>query len=169
MQRIVIVGSPGGGKSTLARALGAKLGLPVHHLDALFWRPGWVEAARTEFDQAQADAVRGERWIIDGNYGRTYALRMARADTIVWVDLARGQCLWRTLRRWGQWRGRVRPDMGERCPERLPDLGFLRFIWNFRRETEPKLRAAIAEHGGHAALVRVRSDVEMAAFVDGAR
>ena len=67
MKRIMIIGCGGSGKSTLARQLGDKTGLPVVHLDQLFWRPGWVHISREEFNAAHREAVMGERWIIDGN------------------------------------------------------------------------------------------------------
>jgi adenylate kinase family enzyme len=164
-QRIAIVGNAGAGKSTLAVALGARLHLPVHHLDAMFWLPGWVERSRDEFDALQRAAAEGDRWVIDGNYGRTYGLRFARADTILWLDLPRLRCVRGVLGRTLRYRGVTRPDVGAECPEQTPTLAFLYYVWNFARDTQPKLERALAQHGQHATLVRLRSDAETQAFL----
>ena len=90
MQRIVILGCSGAGKSTFAQALGARLGLPVVHLDALFWRPGWKEPEPESFRMAVAAAVAGDAWITDGNYaGRTFDLLLPRADAVLFVHQPR--------------------------------------------------------------------------------
>ena len=75
-QRILIIGCPGSGKSTLARRLSAQTGLPIVHLDALYWLPGWVERSREDFDALLQDKLEKPRWIIDGNYTRTLAMRL---------------------------------------------------------------------------------------------
>jgi adenylate kinase family enzyme len=76
MRRILVWGAPGTGKSTLARAIGARLGLPVIHLDAEYWRPGWVAPAQEEWlAQVTALAAR-DAWVMDGNYSATWHLRL---------------------------------------------------------------------------------------------
>lgn len=76
MKRIMIIGSGGAGKSTLARQLGERLQLDVYHLDALMWRPGWEIAPREERIDIQKQLVKKDEWIIDGNFGNTLDLRL---------------------------------------------------------------------------------------------
>jgi adenylate kinase family enzyme len=86
MQRIAIIGSAGTGKSTLARRLGELTGLNVIHLDALYWRPGWVAPPDEEWDTIVEEIASQENGITDGNYGRTMEPRLERADTVVFLD-----------------------------------------------------------------------------------
>jgi adenylate kinase family enzyme len=167
MQRIAIIGCSGTGKSTLARKVGARLDLPVVHLDALFWEPGWKEAEPEAFRARVAKALAGGRWVSDGNYNtRTFDLRLPQADLIVWLD----QPLWLRFVRvaWRAFRHRRggRLDMGPDCPEKL-DRAFLAFIWNFDRVTRPRIEAAIARLAPHVPLVRLRGDAQIAAFLQG--
>ena len=132
MERIMIIGCGGSGKSTLARMLGEKTGLPVVHLDKLFWRPGWVSLSKEEFDQVHQEAINRERWIIDGNFDRTIPERLRRCDTVIYLDFSRLACLLGVVKRILTNYGKVRPDMGDGCPERF-DLEFLKWVWNFNR------------------------------------
>ena len=132
MERIVIIGCGGAGKSTLARKLGEKLGLPVVHLDRLFWRPGWVQVSQEEFDALLRMELAKDKWIMDGNFNRTIPERVERCDTIIYLDFNRFTCLRGVAKRFITNIGKVRPDMGEGCPEKV-DLEFLKWIWNFNK------------------------------------
>ena len=83
MHRILIIGCCGAGKTTLARELGARLGLEPVHLDWLWWRPGWRERGREEFDAELAELLRRPEWILDGNFQRTLPERLKFADTVI--------------------------------------------------------------------------------------
>src|SRR3954454_21907752 len=89
MQRILVMGSSGSGKSTFARRLSAITGIPTVSLDALFWKPGWMPSDAAEFQQRVSKAVAQRQWIIDGNYASSAAgeVRRGLADTIIWFDL----------------------------------------------------------------------------------
>lgn len=152
--RIAIVGSPGAGKSTLARALAARTGLPLVHLDQLHWQPGWTEPEEDEWQARVAAAAAGERWIIDGNYGSTFAPRLARADLVLWLDMPTSLCLWRVTARAVRGWGQVRPDMAAGCPEQL-DPAFLLYVARFRADGRPRLMAAL--EGISAPVMRIRS------------
>ena len=143
MNRIVVIGSPGSGKSVLARHLGQRTRLPVFHLDSLFWRPGWVETPAEEWKARQADLVAGDRWIIDGNYTETLDIRLPAADTIVFLDFPRRTCVRGILVRELTPTGRRRPDLAEGCPPKY-DREFFRFVWSFRAAERPRVLDAIA-------------------------
>lgn len=101
MNRIVVVGAPGCGKTTTAQAISAALGIPHVELDALWWEPEWVEAGPETFGARAAEAVAGEQWVVDGNYFSVGSREVIwpRADTIVWLDLPRRIAVPRVLRR----------------------------------------------------------------------
>ena len=147
MERILIIGCGGAGKSTLARQLGEKLGLPVVHLDRMFWNPGWVESAKEEFDARIMEELEKPRWIIDGNYSRTLGMRMQKCDTVIYLDFSRMACLWGVAKRVTTYHGKTRPDMGEGCPERL-DWEFVKWIWNFNKKNRQKYYRILNEAEG---------------------
>ncbi len=125
MTRIMVIGAPGSGKSTLGRALATRLNLPIVHLDRMFWLPGWVERPRAEQFPIAAAAEAMESWVIEGNFKATWPNRAARAHLVVWLDLPLWLRIWRILRRWARYRGQSRPDMQDGCPERLAP----EFLW----------------------------------------
>jgi adenylate kinase family enzyme len=166
MRRIVILGCSGAGKSTLARRLGERLGLPVIHLDALFWEPGWVEGDKARFREKVAQAVAGDGWVCEGGYASTYDLRFPLADTIVWLERPRWLCLWRVTTRWLTHIGRTRADMAPGCPEKV-DLAFYRFIWNWETRTRAKIEAGLAQYAPDTRRTVLRSDAEIETFLAG--
>ena len=99
-RRILVVGSGGAGKSTFARELARRTGLPLVHLDLHYWKPGWTPTPPDEWLGRVRDLVRGDRWIIDGNYVGSLALRLERCDGVVFFDLPRLICLGGIARRW---------------------------------------------------------------------
>ncbi|MCC8975583.1 DNA topology modulation protein [Bradyrhizobium brasilense] len=140
MQRVLVMGSSGSGKSTFARRLSAMTGIPAVSIDALFWKPGWVESGRDEFARRMTEAAQEPRWIMDGNYMRHGAgqLRRELSDAIIWFDLPRSTCMLGIFRRIAGSYGEVRPEMAEGCPEKI-DLEFFRYVWTYRRQQRPKL------------------------------
>ena len=168
INRIALVGSGGAGKSTLARQLGTRLNLPVYHLDALYWKPGWQETPRPEWLALQQELVSRERWIIDGNYSNTLQTRIDAADLVVFMDFPRLVCLWGVLKRRFMYAGRTRPDMGEGCPEKV-DLEFVRWVWNFPKRGRVVIEQRLAQVAGQKQVVRLRSRREVQAFLDGFR
>jgi adenylate kinase family enzyme len=143
VKRVAVIGSGGAGKSIFSRELGRRTGLPVIHLDRLFWKPGWVETPDDEWAAIQRDLVKDDRWIMDGNYGGTMGIRLAAADTIVYLDLPRLLCIWNVVRRRFSSARRGRPDMADGLQDKL-ELSFLRWIWNFPKNRRPVILASLA-------------------------
>lgn len=152
MERILIIGCGGAGKSTLARQLGEKLHLPVVHLDRLFWKPGWVETENEVFDACVRKELKKHRWIIDGNYNRTLPERVKYCDTVIYLDFSRFACLRGVCKRVLTTYGKVRLDMGDGCPERF-DWEFLRWIWHFNKEKREKYYRILNELQGVQTIV----------------
>ena len=164
MERVLVIGSPGAGKSTFAPSLARLTGLPLIHLDQEHWLPGWVERDKAEWAERVRELATRPRWIMDGNFGATLLPRLARADTVIWLDFPAWLCVVRIVRRVLQSRGKVRPDMAEGCPERF-DWEFLlytaRFPWTGRKRILAKLPAFTGT------LVRFRRPREAARFLAG--
>ncbi len=168
MRRILVIGSGGAGKSTVARRLGKSLGLEVNHLDKYFWRPGWVKPAPEDWVQTVTELINRDSWIIDGNYSGTLPLRLEKCDTIVFLDMPRLLCLWRIVKRNLQYRRGGRPDIAEGCLEKL-DYEFVSWVWNYSRRSRPGIVKLIREHGEGKRVVWLRSNREVEEFLNDPR
>lgn len=145
MERILIIGCGGAGKSTLARQLGEKLNLPVVHLDQIWWAPGnWQHLEREEFDGLVLAEMEKPQWILDGNFNRTLPMRLEKCDAVIYLDISRVTCLlsWvkRVITNWGK----ARPDMAEGCAERF-DPEFVSWIWNFNKNNRERYYRMLGE------------------------
>lgn len=165
MERILILGCSCAGKSTLARAMGEKTGIPVVHLDKLWWTGNWENVTREVFDARLAEELAKPRWIIDGNYDRTIEIRLQHCDTAVYFDFSRWTCLWGMLKRVLSSYGKVRPDMGGNCAERF-DWEFIGWIWNFNREKREKMLDLLNNAPGVEAVI-LKNRREVRRFLDG--
>lgn len=160
MKRVLVIGSGGAGKSTLARKLGVLTGLPVIHLDRIYWRAGWKEAPTREFEADLDAALAGDAWIIDGDFSRTLQRRLARADAAIWLDYTRLTCLAGALWRVRRWHGRTRADLPDGCPEQF-SLSFLHWIWTYPRRSRAHVAALLARFetaGGRVVRLRTRGE-----------
>jgi len=115
----MVIGCCGSGKSTFSKQLKAMLNLELIHLDQYYWKPHWVESDSAEWSNKVQELANKEAWIMDGNYAGTMKWRIARADTIIYLDRSTLTCLWRVIKRTIQHYGKSRPDMPEGCKERF--------------------------------------------------
>ncbi len=157
-----MVGSGGAGKSTFARALGRQTGIPVIHLDQHHWKRGWVGTDPDEWRAMQRELLAGDAWIVDGNYGGTFDVRLARADTIIVLALSRSRCLLRALRRTLRHHGRDVQAPG--CPERL-NMAFLRWIWRYPIDSRPRLDAALDRYRVGRQMIELTSPAQVRQFL----
>jgi adenylate kinase family enzyme len=98
-RRIAVVGTTGSGKTTMARDVAGRLGVPHVELDALNWGPNWAEASREDFRERTVQALHTDAWTVDGNYSKVRDIVWSRADTVVWLDYALPVIMWRLVRR----------------------------------------------------------------------
>ena len=148
MQRVMIIGCGGAGKSTLARQGGEKTGLPVMHLDQLWWAPGnWQHIEREKFDARLQEEMAKPQWILDGNFNRTVEMRLKECDTVIYLDYNRFVCIFGWLKRVIQNWGKTRPDMGPNCSEWL-DPEFAKWIWTFNGKNRKKYHELLSQQEG---------------------
>lgn len=154
MERILVLGPCGAGKSTLATKLGEKLELPIIHLDKEYWRAGWQEPAADVWAAQVEELIARPRWVMDGNYGGSLARRLERTQLIVNLDYPRHvffpRVLWRSLTQFG----RTRADMAPGCVERF-DPEFLRYAWRYKIDMQPRNEELIANSA--VRVIRLRS------------
>ena len=168
-RRVVVTGVAGAGKSTFSRALSAKTGLPVIHLDIHFWQPGWAEPSEAEWREKQRDLIASDEWILDGNYHATLDLRLDRADTVVFLDTPRWVCSCRALVR-GVRKRPVGFQLPNGCDEsalrRLREEWWLAWrIWRVHRSERELELGILARHAKHVALYVLRSKGATRGFV----
>jgi adenylate kinase family enzyme len=166
MRRIIVVGCQGSGKTSLSLALGRTLGLPVVHLDVLYWRPGWQASDTSSFRGRVAEAIAGDGWIVDGSFsGLAFDLTLARAEKLIVIERPRWLCLWRVLWRSAFQRRGTRTDLPEGCPEQF-DFDLLKQVWRYNVDRRPRIEEERLRYGADVPVVRLGSDREIAAFVE---
>ena len=165
-RRVLVIGSGGAGKSTVARAIAERLRLPLVHLDTLYWKPGWQSTEKSEWQRTVADLISAPAWVIDGNYSGTLDLRLEACDTVVFLDLPRLVCLWRLIKRQLSYRGRQRPDMAVGCPERLT-WEFVVWVWTYRARRRAGILSRLSRLRGDQRAIVLSSDRMIRSYVEG--
>lgn len=165
MQRVMIIGCAGSGKSTLARDLSQKTGLPVVHIDQIYWTSGWIMRALEEVRELVASATEAPDWIFEGNNTANFDLRMAKADTLIFIDLPVWLCLFRVLKRTLTSHGRVREDMAPGCPEKF-SWSFLKWVHSYPKRGRPKTLDLLASAPASLTIHRLRTSRSVKAFLE---
>lgn len=167
MQRIMILGQPGSGKSTLARDLGRITGLPVVHIDHIHWQSGWVERSRDEKTRLCLEVEAREAWIFEGGHSATWANRLSRADTLIWLDLPFALRFWRIVKRTVVWHGRTRPDLPVNCPDGFhhETLPFWRFVWRTRAIARARIARLVADAPADVQITHLASPRAVRAYL----
>ena len=133
MQRIVVIGCPGSGKSTLSRELHNITGIPLYHLDMMYWNADKTTVEKRVFLERLTTVLKKDNWIIDGNYTSTMEVRIAACDTVIFLDYPLDLCLDGIKLR----RGKPRNDMP--WIETEEDAEFIEFIKSYNDKQKPKV------------------------------
>lgn len=140
MNKVIVIGCPGGGKSTFARMLHEKTGLPLYYLDLMYWNADRTTVDRAVFHERLHATMEKESWIIDGNYTSTMEMRLAACDTVFFLDYSLEVCLAGIDAR----RGKSRPDMP--WVEDEVDEEFIAFIKNYSTDSRPKVMELLGRY-----------------------
>ena len=159
MKKIMIIGCPGSDKSTFSRALHEKTGIPLYHLDRMFWNADRTTVEKHVFMERLKNAMEQDEWIIDGNYGSTIELRLAACDTVFFLDYPVEVCLQGIRQR----RGKPRSDMPWFETEE-EDAEFISFIKSYNSESRPQVMELLEKYA-HKNIHIFRSRAEKDAFL----
>jgi adenylate kinase family enzyme len=156
VQRVLVLGPGGAGKSVLSRELAGVTGLPLVHLDREFWAPGWVKPADDAWRQRIDELLAGDSWIVDGTHVDTLDYRLSRADGVVLLDYSRWLAVRGVTQRLLTAAGRRRADLAPGCRNRL-DRDYASWVWRYHRETRPQVSAALERHADHVETITLRN------------
>ena len=154
MKRIIVIGSPGAGKSTFARKLKEKTGIPLYYLDMIFHNPDKTTATREEFDSKLQTILQKEEWIIDGNYQRTLPLRFEACTDVFFLDYPLDQCMEGAASRVGK----PREDLP--WTEQEFDPEFRKYILDFPKDQLPPIYELIEKYKDSRNITIFRSREE---------
>lgn len=159
MNKVIVIGCPGSGKSTFSRALQNLTGLPLYHLDLLYWNSDRTTVSKEVFRERLQNVLTLDNWIIDGNYGSTMEMRMAECDTVFFLDFSLEVCIEGVRQR----KGKPRPDMP--WIETEDDEEFLEFIKNYNTQSRPKVLELLEKYK-EKNIVILKSREEAGIFIN---
>ncbi len=155
MKRVLVIGCPGGGKSTFACELAKLTDLPLYYLDMLWWNSDKTNVSRELFDMRLGDILAMDEWIIDGNYSRTLDTRLESCDTVFFLDMPLEVCLDGIKKR----QGKPRADMP--WVEVVQDKEFIQYVKDFSATQRPKILELLKKHGNKNIIVfNTRAEID---------
>ena len=160
MNKILVLGPSGAGKSYFARLLSNKLNLPLYHLDSIWWNSDKTHITRCDFDEKLSLLLRRDRWIIDGDYSRTYEVRIKACDTIIFLDYPLEVCLEGIASRIGT----IRPDLP--WVEKEVDPEFKKWVIGWFSDTLPVLKELLNKYKDEKNIIIFKSRKEANEFLD---
>ena len=160
MKKVIVIGCPGSGKSTVSRALHNKTSIPLYHLDMMYWNADKTTVEKSVFLERLSAVLEKDEWIIDGNYGSTMELRMAVCDTVIFLDYPLDVCLNGIKER----RGKPRSDMP--WIETEEDVEFIEFIKSYNEQQKPKVLELLEKYSEKNIII-LESREQADAFLNG--
>ena len=161
MKKIIIIGSCGSGKSTFAKALSKKLNLPLIGLDQCYWKHGWVRPEREEWRKRVSELVKGENWIMEGNYQSTFDIRFPASDTIIVLNINRFICFWRI------WKRRIlknRTDKLDSCDEKI-DFELMKWVlWDYPTRGKKQINGFLSQYSDKDIII-IRKSKDLKRFM----
>ena len=158
MKKAIIIGCPGSGKSTFARKLQLVTGLPLHHLDLIYWKSDRTVVPREEFLEKLHQIMAQKQWIIDGNYASTMEMRMQVCDTVIFLDYPPELCLAGAQER----KGKARPDLPWVESNDLDDSEFMEYIRKFHELNRPTILSLLEKYSDKEIIIfHSREDAEI--------
>ena len=149
MNKIMVIGCPGSGKSTLAMKLGKKLNSPVHNLD------DWQDLSLEEFIRVQNELMKGDRWILDGNFTKSIDNRAAKADTVIFLDFSRWVVCWRVFKRY-------LGDFKNITNNFSNTWGIFKYVWKFPRM---EILSMLEKHKGSRRILILHNQGEVGSLL----
>lgn len=155
MNKVIVIGCPGAGKSTFSRTLHELTGLPLYHLDLLYWNSDKTTVRKEVFIERLQDVIALDKWIIDGNYGSTMEMRIKECDTVFFLDFPVEVCIDGIQQR----QGKPRPDMP--WIETEDDNEFIEFIKNYNSQSRPKVLELLKKYDKKDIVIfKSRKDID---------
>ncbi len=168
MNKVVVIGCPGSGKTYFSKRLSEITGLPLIHLDRLYHDkrlPTEAHKKRPIWLNEVSKLVKGEKWVIDGNYKSTFDIRLSAADIVIIFNYPRYLVLYRLLKRRIMYHNTLRADMPIGWQEKI-DRTFFKFVWNFKEDDYPNMKAKVSEYSKGREVILFNSPVETERFLN---
>ena len=156
MKKVIIIGCPGSGKSTFARKLSAITGLPLYHLDMMYWNKDRTTVEKDVFVERLQNAMSEDMWIIDGNYNSTMEMRLKECDTVFFLDYPTQICIDGIESR----RGKARSDIPW-VENNYVDVEFVEFVNRFNSDSRPGIIGLLEKYSSKNIMIfRSRNESE---------